>query len=80
MCVLLYLEHVRVFVMAVLYNHSLVSGQSVGDAVLALTVYSLQQNSDKVRYSLTTATKSQVIYHVTTAKHAVITGKNRVLF
>lgn len=57
-CVLLYLEHVRVFVMAVLYNHCLVSGQRVGDTVLALTVYSLQQNSNNVCYSLATATTS----------------------
>lgn len=45
MCVF-YLEHVCVFVMAVLYDHSLVSGQSVGDTVLALTVYSLQHNTN----------------------------------
>lgn len=51
-----YLEHVCVFVMAVLYNHSLVSGQSVGNTVLALTVYSLQQNSNNICYSPDTAT------------------------
>ena len=38
----LYLKHVRVFVMAVLHHHRLVSGQRVGDAVLAFTVHSLK--------------------------------------
>lgn len=44
-----YLKHVCVFVMAVLHNHSLVSGQSVGDTVLAFTVYRLQCNNNKKR-------------------------------
>ena len=38
----LYLKHVCVFVMAVLHHHRLVSGQRVGDAVLAFTVHSLK--------------------------------------
>jgi len=40
-----YLEHVCVFVMAVLHHHRLVSGQRVGDAVLALTVHCLSQHN-----------------------------------
>lgn len=37
-----YLKHVRVFIMAVLHNHSLVPGQRVGDAVLAFEAYRLK--------------------------------------
>lgn len=45
--------------MAVLYNHSLVSGQSVGDTVLTLTVHGLQHNRNKclLSSSLTEGTK-----------------------
>lgn len=50
MTCVLYLEHVCVFVMAVLHHHSLVPGQRVGDAVLALTVYSLQCNSKEISF------------------------------
>lgn len=39
-----YLKHVCVVVMAVLHHHRLISGQCVGDAVLAFTVHGLKQN------------------------------------
>lgn len=43
-----YLEHVSVVVMAVLHHHRLVSGQSVGDAVLALAVHRLSRNTTNI--------------------------------
>lgn len=39
-----YLKHVCVVIMAVLHHHRLISGQRVGDAVLAFTVHSLKYN------------------------------------
>lgn len=38
----LYLEHVCVFVMAVLHHHRVVPGQCVGDAVLTFAVHGLK--------------------------------------
>lgn len=43
-----YLKHVCVFIMAVLHHYCLVSGQRVGDAVLAFTVHSLKYNKQLI--------------------------------
>lgn len=41
-CACVYLEHVCIAVMIVLYHHSLNSGKSVGDTVLVLVTYGLK--------------------------------------
>lgn len=46
-CLLCYLEHVCVVVMAVLHHHGLVSGQCERDAVLPPAVHRLQQQQQQ---------------------------------